>query len=308
MKLVTVFSASGRPGLAQVRQLLLAGYKVRAVTRESKRLENFDGIEIVSADYNDPDSVYDACQGSDTVFFTAPSFEESHKGMDFCATVGTSAKKAGVRRIIFNTCCWGNDEEEVGQAAYDASRLMINTLMQAGVPTTTFRPVIFMDNLLTDWARRDILENNIYTYPHYPDLEANWICLDDVAKFMIAAIDRDDLIGRRIVIGGEEAFVPQRVADMLSGRFGKKIEYKQLPLKDFAKRLFDIFYSNTEGANENDFIESMSDFYRFTNETHYKPFKVDMAPVLKEIPIKLKPFSEWMNEIDWDETIDTNAG
>ena len=56
MKLVTVFSASGRPGLAQVRQLLLAGYKVRAVTRESKRLENFDGIEIVSADYNDPDS------------------------------------------------------------------------------------------------------------------------------------------------------------------------------------------------------------------------------------------------------------
>mgnify|MGYP003976340269 FL=1 len=33
-----------------------------------------------------------------------------------------------------------------------------------------------------------------------------------------------------------------------------------------------------------------------------------MAPVLKEIPIKLKPFSEWMNEIDWDETIDTNAG
>jgi hypothetical protein len=125
---------------------------------------------------------------------------------------------------------------------------------------------------------------------------------------MIAAIDRDDLIGRRIVIGGEEAFVPQRVADMLSGRFGKKIEYRQLPLKDFAKRLFDIFYSNTEGANENDFIESMSDFYRFTNETHYKPFKVDMAPVLKEIPIKLKPFSEWMNEIDWDETIDTNAG
>ena len=163
MKLVTVFSASGRPGLAQVRQLLLAGYKVRAVTRESKRLEHFDGIEIVSADYNDPDSVHDACVGSDTIFFTAPSFEESYKGMDFCATVGTSAKKAGVRKIIFNTCCWGNDEEEVGQAGYDASRLMINTLMQAGVPTTTFRPVIFMDNLLTDWARRDILENNIYT-------------------------------------------------------------------------------------------------------------------------------------------------
>ena len=77
-RLVTVFSASGRPGLAQVRQLLLAGYKVRAVTRESKRLEHFDGIEIVSADYNDPDSVHDACVGSDTIFFT-PNCKSSAK-------------------------------------------------------------------------------------------------------------------------------------------------------------------------------------------------------------------------------------
>ena len=46
---------------------------------------------------------------------------------------------------------------------------MINTLMQAGVPTTTFRPVIFMDNLLTDWARRDILENNIVRIQSYID-------------------------------------------------------------------------------------------------------------------------------------------
>ena len=33
MTLVTVLSASGRPGLAQVRQLLKAGYSVRATTR-----------------------------------------------------------------------------------------------------------------------------------------------------------------------------------------------------------------------------------------------------------------------------------
>ena len=111
---------------------------------------------------------------------------------------------------------------------------MINTLMQGGAPTTTFQPVLFMDNLLTNWARRDILENNIYTYPHFPDLEATWICLDDVAKFMVAAIERDDLIGRRIVIGGPETFTPQRVADMLSGHFGRSIKYEFLSLEDFA--------------------------------------------------------------------------
>ena len=35
MKLVTVFGASGRMGQAQVRQLLLAGYQVRAITRKN---------------------------------------------------------------------------------------------------------------------------------------------------------------------------------------------------------------------------------------------------------------------------------
>ena len=38
MTLVTVLSASGRPGLAQVRQLLKAGYSVRATTRNPERM------------------------------------------------------------------------------------------------------------------------------------------------------------------------------------------------------------------------------------------------------------------------------
>ena len=317
MTLVTVLSASGRPGLAQVRQLLKAGYSVRATTRNPERMSKFDGIEVVSADYNDPDSIYEACLGADTVFYTRPSFEESHKALDFAATVGSAAKKANVRRIIYNTCCWGPPEElgEVGQAGYDSVRLMINMLMQGGVQTTTFQPVLFMDNLLTDWARKDILEKDLYTYPHNPNLEASWICLDDVAKFMIAAIDRDDLVGRCINIGGPEVFVPPRVADLLSGHFGRPIKYEELGLEDFSNRLYDIFYKDTSeedrggrSADREAFIDSMSDFYRFNNVSEHKPFKVDMEPVLKEIPIKLTPFSEWISQQNWDEEIDTTAG
>ena len=56
------------------------------------------------------------------------------------------------------------------------------------------------------------------------------------------------------------------------------------------------------------FIDSMSDFYRFNNISEHKPFKVDMEPVLKEIPIKLTPFSEWISQQNWDEELDTTAG
>ena len=93
MTLVTVLSASGRPGLAQVRQLLKAGYSVRATTRNPERMSKFDGVEVVSADYNDPDPIYEACVGADTVFYTRPSFEESHKALDFAATVEVLLKE-----------------------------------------------------------------------------------------------------------------------------------------------------------------------------------------------------------------------
>ena len=52
----------------------------------------------------------------------------------------------------------------------------------------------------------------------------------------------------------------------------------------------------------------MSDFYKFNNISEHKPFKVNMEPVLKEIPIELTPFSEWIKDQDWNEKLDTTAG
>ena len=58
---------------------------------------------------------------------------------------------------------------------------------------------------------------------------------------MIAAIDRDDLVGRCINIGGPEVFVPPRVADLLSGHFGRPIKYEELSLEHFSNRSMIFF-------------------------------------------------------------------
>jgi len=59
-------------------------------------------------------------------------------------------------------------------------------------------------------------------------MKANWICLDDVARFMIAALIRDDLIGERIVIGGPQALRPREVASVLSDALGKTISFEYI--------------------------------------------------------------------------------
>mgnify|MGYP001827162588 FL=1 len=62
-KTVTVFGASGRQGLAQIRQLRAQGFWVRAVTRSPERFytDEFEGVAVVRADYNDLNSLVTAC-------------------------------------------------------------------------------------------------------------------------------------------------------------------------------------------------------------------------------------------------------
>lgn len=310
MKLVTVFGASGRMGQAQVRQLLLAGYQVRAITRK-KGVFKEENVMEVFADYNDPESLDNAIKGSDAAFYNKPSFEQVTKMIDFCAAVGAAAARADIR-LIYQTAAYAPDDE-IGQYNYDRVLATERALKQGGARTTIFRPVLFMDNTLTKWARNDIIENDEFAYPHKEGLQANWICLDDVAKFMIAALDRDDLIGRAMVIGGPEVLTPQRIADTLSGHLGRSIKPKTLTPKEFAIRMADIFEGVSDIGRE-DYIAAMQGFYEYNNENkdNLNPFKVDMEDVLEEIPIKLTSFSEWVKQQDWvpidDEDIATPSG
>ena len=296
MATVTVFGSTGRMGRAQVRQLLLAGHSVRAVSRKKGFYANQENVEEVLADYNNPQSLDEAIKGADVVFYNKPSFDQVSKMLDFCAAVGAASGRANVR-LIYQTAAYA-PEKEIGQFNYDRVLASENAVMQGGASTTVFRPVLFMDNALTKWAREDILNSDEFAYPHKPDLEANWICLDDVAKFMIAAIDRDDLIGRRMVIGGPETLTPQRIADFFSGYFGRPIKQKTLTPEEFAIRMADIFEDVSDISRE-DYIAAMTGFYEYNNEAEINPFVVDMEEVLKEIPIKLTPFSEWIGRQEW---------
>ena len=74
MALVCVFGASGRQGMAQVRQLSLAGHRVRALSRSPDPFYgvHYANVEIVPADINDDRSMAHAFDGADAVFYTHP--------------------------------------------------------------------------------------------------------------------------------------------------------------------------------------------------------------------------------------------
>ncbi|MDX2237217.1 MAG: NmrA family NAD(P)-binding protein [Hyphomonadaceae bacterium] len=296
--LVAVFGAAGRQGLAQVRQLHAAGYRIRALSRRSDPFlgEAYADVEVVPADVSDDASLAAAVRGVDFVFYTHPLSAPDRPG--WIGRVGKASAEAGVKRVVWNTSSWIPDRAgDPGVYAYNTHG--INALWRSGAPGTVFGSVLFMDNLLTNFAFPSIARDGVFRYGQRPDLQANWISLDDVAKFMIAALDRPYMEGAWMNIGGPERLTPPEVAARLSKALGKTIPYEALTPQQFGRVLADG-YGDAMSAEMKDFTaQRIGEFYVYNNTAPTRPFEVNVEAMLDRLPIDLEPFEAWARRQDW---------
>lgn len=299
MRTVTVFGASGRQGLAQVRQLARAGSGVRAVSRRTDPLlgQSWPNVEVVPADLDDAASLRAAMAGADAVFFTRPLIQLADP-VERVRRVAEAAKAERVGLVVFNTSL-GTADQPTGDFSYDSTKAQEDALADSGAPHVILRPVLFMDNLLTNWALPSIVNDGVYAYPHRPDLAANWISLDDVGRYMVAVLDRPDLVGRRITLGGPERLVPPQVAEALSAALGRTIVYRQIEPATFGRRLMEAFGDMIPPERRPAVAERYREFYEFTNHAPHKPFEVDAAALNTLIPLRTETLADWAARQDW---------
>lgn len=291
---VAVFGASSRPGQGQVRQLRAAGYDVRPITRQTSADEMFKGLDVVPADYRDFDSLCRACEGADGVFITLSGLTDVSAELDYIHDVGRAAAKVGVGRVVNNTTTWHPDDEPCGAPTLDHAMRRSNALRQSGAAYTIIRPQIFMDNLLTRFAKPFILAGD-FSYPHKPDMKAAWNCLDDVGKFMIAALERPEMENVTIDVAGPERLGPADVAERLSEVVGRKVTYTYITPRAFAERMYKIFPQT--GMSRDEFIDYLEIHYIYKNK--HDTFDVDIAPILERLPIQPTTMREWLRQQDW---------
>jgi len=151
MRTVSVIGATGRQGLAQMKQLLKAGYAVRAMSRSEKPttlggMEN--DVELHFIDVEDQATIAPALEGTDYVFYNHP-LQLSEQRVAIMETVGNACKEVGVKHLVWNTATWIPDRPG-DPFTYGRNTECINTLWATGVPTTVFgarspRPYRFVD-------------------------------------------------------------------------------------------------------------------------------------------------------------------
>ncbi|GGD44549.1 SDR family oxidoreductase [Croceicoccus pelagius] len=291
---IAVIGATGVQGAAQVRELVVAGFLVVALSRSGGEVATPSGpIAGTAIDLGDETRLSNAFEGCATVFVNLPStsFQEASGLIEAASRIGRAAKTAGVTQIVFNTSM-PVPAEKRGFAAQDARHEMRARLFASGVDSVSIEPVVYLDNLRQRWAWPSIVERGVVSYPHAPDLEVSWICHEDLARLMIAAIGRSDLAGRSIPVGGPETVRLPELTARLSQGWGRELTWRSQPIPEFCdgmRRAFDGIAS----LEAERLMSELRRIYEWYNQSPEKPFRVDMEAVLKLLPARLTGIEQW---------------
>jgi uncharacterized protein YbjT (DUF2867 family) len=307
MPTALVIGASGDQGWPQALRLASAGYTVRAACRDPNKFRLHTAlpdtiaarIQPVGVDFRAANLLDAAMDNVDALLVNFPS-SSLHDGAELVAAaerIGASARRAGAQIMAFNTSL-PLPEKSLGFPAQDVRFMQRDALRASGVPVVSIQPVVYMDNLLRGWTYPGIVERNSFEYPHAADLEVSWLCQDDLAAYMQAAIERPNLGGRNFNVGGPEILRGPLLAEILGQVTGRTITFRSLPIDEFATRMSRVFEREAT-LDAGRLTRALTNIYQWYNSSPSQPFRVEPAPILAELPVALTTFKTWASRQRW---------
>ena len=304
---VIVLGATGDQGLPLMDRLVAAGYQVTAATRrpDAFRGTRFAPAGVVSAELDDEESLARAFDGQDALAMHLPFEFDRARASAFGQRIAAAAKRAGVGKIVFHTSCYVADQD-LGLSAHDGRRDIENHIEASGIPFVVVRSAVFMDNMIRVWTKPAIVEKGVFAYPAGEALRISWICLDDVAAYMVSALGNDDLKADRVLVGGPEALTGGEVAERLTAAVGRPVRFESLSPDEYASKM-SLLVTGSAQVQPHSMYDRMAQFYRWYNAQPVSPLAVDLGPALAKLPIEPTTLAQWAVGKDWTTSVDEGA-
>lgn len=236
--LILITGATGQQGGATARELLAAGHKVRAMTRnpagDAARALAALGAEVVQGDLNDEASVRRALAGTWGAFAVQNTWEAGVEQEEVQGKVFAKlAREAGVQHFVYASV--GSAHRDTGIPHFDNKWRVEETIRSLGFPSfTILRPVFFMENLAGPWFKPAI-DQGMLAVGIKPGTRLQMIAVADIGKYGRLAFERHaELNGKAVDIAGDELTMPEAAA-ILSAELGKPVTHFQVPIEEVRK-------------------------------------------------------------------------
>jgi uncharacterized protein YbjT (DUF2867 family) len=210
---VLVAGASGFVGRRLCRALVEDGHDVRAMTRHP---DTYGGAgDPVGADVSDPGSLPAALAGCRSAYYLVHSLaSKDFQRLDAEAAqaFGRAAAEAGVEQIVYLGGL-GSDSDQLSQ--HLRSRREVEGLLgSGGVPVTVLRAGILIGAGGISWEITRQLVDHLPAMitPRWVSTRTQPIAIDDVVRYLVGVLGREDALGRVFEVGGPEVL---RYSDML---------------------------------------------------------------------------------------------
>ncbi|MBM3947928.1 MAG: complex I NDUFA9 subunit family protein [SAR202 cluster bacterium] len=230
---VLVTGATGFVGRRVAAGLASRGTPVRALSRASKHAPQ--GIESLGGDVLDPPSLAKVFQAVDSVIHLVAVIREQDRltfqrvNYEGTRNVLDAARAAGVRRLVYASTIGVTSDPSY---RYLHSRwLAEQDVARAGIPFTILR---FSVGFGEGDEFFNVLAAQVKLAPVVPVIGTGRarfqpIAVDDVARCLIACLDRPDLVDKTLEVGGPDHLTYDQMLDLVSQTVGAHTLKLHLP-------------------------------------------------------------------------------
>jgi uncharacterized protein YbjT (DUF2867 family) len=273
--MILITGASGNVGKEVLKQVVQTGARVRAAFQSAAKAATApSGVEVVTMDYTQPETVRAALNGVERVFLVGPPAKNlvalERQAMD-------EIKRSRVSHVVKLSAMGGRDS--IFPRQHGESEAYIQA---SGVAYTFLRPNGFMQNFVI-YNSGTINGQNAF-YGCQGDGRVSHVDLRDIAATAVKTLTDDGHEDRIYTLTGPTALTNADAAQILSDDVGREIRYVDMPPEQFKQALL--------GAGVPEWsADALIDLQRLYREGGASEVTSDIEHLLGRKPISFEQFS-----------------
>jgi NADH dehydrogenase len=232
MKQITVLGGSGFVGSAIVRQLSLAGYGVKVLTRrreQAKHIILLSNVDVLECDVMDDAALAQALKGSDAVINLIGILHNSKKASfkaihaQLPARLVKLCAQLGIKRLVHMSALQASQQAPSAYLQSKAEGEHAVLSAKTSLNVTVIRPSIIFgrgDGFINLFAKLVKLLPVILLAK--PNARFQPIYVEDVARAFVASLDNIDTYGKAYDLGGPKVYTLQQLVAYVAATLGKK--------------------------------------------------------------------------------------
>jgi uncharacterized protein YbjT (DUF2867 family) len=227
---VFVTGATGYIGGRLVPGLLGAGYRVRCLARDPRKLEarpwaDHPQVEIVAGDVSDRQPLVGAMSGCCAAYYLVHSMmavgpEYRERDRRLAETFASAADQARLERIVY---LGGLGETGTGLSDHLASRREVEAALASGsVPVTVLRAAMIIGSGSASFEiLRYLVERlPVMVTPRWVSTECQPIAVRNVLHYLVKCLKTPETIGRTSDIGGADVMTYRQIMQVMAEALG----------------------------------------------------------------------------------------